>query len=526
MTPGVARRLYALTRGNPLALVELPRALSPAQLVGTEPLEEPLQVGTRVERVFARRAAALGEQSRRALIVAAASTSDEIEPIARALTLLGLDLTVLDAAEAADLIRLDQHRLAFRHPLVRSAVYYSAAPSERRAAHASLAETLTSTGRDAERCAWHLAAAALGPDEHVASALERAAEAARQRSAYVAAAAAYERAARLTAGGEERLRRTYQAADAAWLAGRPARARQLLDEALQECENPSLRGELLALRGHIEHHSGDQKAAYHLLTEAASFLSARARTEAVASLTDAFECCVWSLDFPRGLEVARRLQALARPGDGGDDFLASMALGYALLSTGPTAEGRSLLEHALELVDAHDLMQRMPRFLGWIAVPWWLDKPEAGRRLVSDVVDLAREQDAIGVLPEGLTLLAMYEMFQGAWSAAYAACSEAAILARELGQRAQLSHCLWRFAWIDAARGNEQACSSHVRELSELNHTLDMAWIRFRADRATALLAFSLGRFETAIRELEPLVDALDAQPDGLTLTSSLLEIS
>jgi DNA-binding CsgD family transcriptional regulator len=510
--PGVAQELYALTRGNPLALVELPRALSPAQLAGSEPLDDPLHVGTRVERLFARRAAALGERSRHALIVAAASNSEEIEPTAKALTLLSLDLAELDAAEAADLIRFDRHRLAFRHPLVRAGVYHSAAPSERRAAHAALAEALTGQARYAEQRAWHLASAALGPDEQVAAALERAAAAALRRSGYAAAAAAYERAARLTAEGPDRLRRVYQAADAAWLAGRTTRARQLLDEALDACQEQRLRGELLALRGHIEHHSGDQKTAYKLLVEAASLLETRAHTDAVASLIDAFECCLWSLDFTGGLQVARRLHALARPGDGTEGFLASLALGYALLSTRAAGEGLPLLEHALELADTRELVQKMPRFLGWIAVPWWLDRSEAGRRMASDVVDLAREQNAVGVLPEGLTFLAMYAMFEGRWSTAYAACSEGAILARELGQLVQLSHCLWRFAWIEAARGEEQACRAHVGELNELNQELDMAWNRFRADRALALLDFSLGHFETAVAQLEALVDALETR--------------
>lgn len=508
----VAQRLYALTRGNPLALVELARALSPAQLGGSEPLDDPLQVGTRVERLFARRAAALGKRSRHALIVAAASNSEELAPTATALPLLTLELADLDAAEAVDLIRFDRHRLAFRHPLVRAAVYHSAAPSERRAAHAALAEALSGQARYAEQRAWHLASAAVGPDEQVAAALERAAAAAVERSGYAAAAAAYERAARLTAGESERLRRLHQAADAAWLAGRTTRARQLLDEALDACHEPRLRGELLALRGHIEHHSGNQKTAYELLDEAASLLETRAHTAAVASLIDAFECCLWSLDFTRGLQVARRLHALARPDDGPEDLLASLALGYVLLATRSAGEGWPLLERALELTDARELVHEMPRFLGWIAVPWWLDQSEVGRRVVSDVVDLAREQNAVGILPEGLTFLAMYAMFEGRWSAAYAACSEAAVLARELGQRVQLSHCLWRFAWIEAARGDEQACNAHVGELNEVNQELDMAWNRFRADRALALLEFSLGHFETAAAQLEALVNALETR--------------
>jgi tetratricopeptide (TPR) repeat protein len=242
----VADRLHALTRGNPLALVELARALSPAQLAGTVPLEEPIQVGTSVERDLERRAAALGEQSRRAMLVAAASNTEAIAPTAAALALLDLDLASLEAAETAGLVTLDAHRLVFRHPLVRSAVYYSATPVERRAAHAALADALIGDEREAEQRAWHLAAAALGPDERVAAVLDRAGAAALQRGGYAAAAAACERAARPSVDGPDRVHRLYRAADASWLAGRSRHARALLDEALETCRDEQLRGALLS----------------------------------------------------------------------------------------------------------------------------------------------------------------------------------------------------------------------------------------------------------------------------------------
>jgi hypothetical protein len=407
----VADRLHALTRGNPLALVELPRALSPAQLAGTAPLEEPIHVGTSLERDFERRAAALGEESRRAMLVAAASNTEAIAPTAKALALLDLDLASLEAAETSGLVTLDAHRLVFRHPLVRSAVYYSAAPPERRAAHAALADALIGDEREAEQRAWHLAAAALGPDERAAAALDRAGTAALQRGGFAAAAAACERAARLSADGSDRVHRLYRAADAGWLAGRSAHARTLLDEALETCRDEQLRGALLALRGHIEHHSGNQSRAYGQLVEAASLLETRVRAGAIAALIDAFECCLWSLDVAGGIRASRRLHGLARPSDGTEAVLARLALGYALLSTDGAKEGLRLLEQALEQANARELMREAPRFLGWIALPWWLDEAEEGRRMSHDVVNLAREQGAVGILPEVLTFGAMYAMF-------------------------------------------------------------------------------------------------------------------
>jgi AAA ATPase domain len=167
LTPELPRRLHAATRGNPLALLELLSLLTPDQLSGAAPLEEPLPSGAAVERAFLRRAAALPVEAHRALVVAAVEGSTEIEPVLSALGRLGLHAHSLEPAEDAGLLRIDRARLVFRHPLVRSAVFHAARPSERRSAHRALAEVLVGRGRDEER-AWHLAAAVLGPDEEAA----------------------------------------------------------------------------------------------------------------------------------------------------------------------------------------------------------------------------------------------------------------------------------------------------------------------------------------------------------------------
>jgi DNA-binding CsgD family transcriptional regulator len=512
VAPEVAEQLFALTQGNPLALVELPQTLSPAQLAGAEALKKPLQLGRNVERAFARRAAALGERQRQALLVAAASDSDQLQPIASALPSLGLDLEALQVAEDADLVRLEGDRIVFRHPLVRSAVYQSAAPSERRAAHAALAEAFVAGGGGDERRAWHLAAAAVGPDEDVAAALESAATGARERSGYGAAAAAYERSARLTPSLHGRLRRLYRAADAAWLAGRTKDALRLLEDALGACDEPHLRGQLLALSGHIEHLTGSQTIGHELLVEAASLLEPRARTEAVAALEDAYECCLYLLDIEPALDVARRLHALARRDNGAEEFLASLALGSALCAAQRAEEGIPLLEHALDLEDVHELLQKAPRHLTLAGAPaWWLDQPERGRQLSAEVVELARERAAVGILPSGLHSVACFALAQGRWAAAYAAGSESAALARELGQLVQLHQSLWRLAWIDAAQGSEQACRAHAREAAELNETLGIAWHRVIEPRTFGLLELGLGHFEDAIGQLQHYLEVVEA---------------
>ena len=324
LAPEVADRLYELTSGNPLALVELPRVLSVAQLDGHESFEQPLNLGSRVERAFRGRMEALEPEAQQALLIASASESDRLDTIVAALAEAGVSASALQDAEDSGLISLVAESLLFRHPLARSAVYHAAAPSERRAAHAALARALGAP-RDVERRAWHLASAAIGPDEEVAAALESAASAARERVGYAGASAAYERAARLSPTEEQRLRRLLAAADAAWLAGQTSRAVTLLEEALGACREPVMRGRLLNLRGHIERHTADPGPAFEMLTEAAELLDGVSPLEAAAARIGAWRCCV--LLGSGGLECAQTLSERAERDGGIQEFFASLALG-------------------------------------------------------------------------------------------------------------------------------------------------------------------------------------------------------
>jgi hypothetical protein len=195
-----------LAHGNPLALLELPRQTESSYVHG-----EPVRLGKRLEQAFRARADTLPEPTRRALVVAAAASTSELGVLRAALDQLGLSLEAFEPAEAAGLVSLDAAVLTFRHPLVRSALYHAPDARERRRAHAALAEALA----DDDRGAWHLAAAAVGPDHRAAAALEGAADTATRRSGFAAAAAAYERAARLSERRPDRLRRLSAAADAA-----------------------------------------------------------------------------------------------------------------------------------------------------------------------------------------------------------------------------------------------------------------------------------------------------------------------
>src|SRR5579859_4267916 len=196
LAPEAARRLHVATAGNPLALLEL-AAEAPDLEFGPE--GAPVLVSARISGAFLRRAGLLGQAARRALLLSATSDTGDLPTLERAAARLGIDLSELAAAESAGLVVLHPGAVEFRHPLARSAIYTDAPAGERRAAHRALAAALPD--RDVDRRAWHLAAAAAGSDETAAAALEQAGARGLARSAYATAAAAFERAGRLSAGG-------------------------------------------------------------------------------------------------------------------------------------------------------------------------------------------------------------------------------------------------------------------------------------------------------------------------------------
>ena len=222
----VRDRILAETRGNPLALLELPRGLTPAELAGGFGLPDRGPLSGRIERSFLRRFESLPSDSRQLLLLAAAEPTGDVPLLWRAAERLGIGADAAGPAEAAELLELGA-RVRFRHPLVRSAIYRAATQSEREAVHRALAET-TDPEADPDRRAWHRAHAAAGLDEAVAGELERSAGRAQARGGIAAAAAFLERAAELTPDPAQRGTRALAAAQAKLDAGAPEAAEALL----------------------------------------------------------------------------------------------------------------------------------------------------------------------------------------------------------------------------------------------------------------------------------------------------------
>ena len=266
--PGVLERLVAETRGNPLALLELPAELTPDQLSGVEPLPSQLHLTARVERLFLDRAARLPAPVQTVLLLAAADDTGDVEVVRRAAEALGLADDVVQAAADSGLLVLDATSLSLRHPLVRSALYQAAPAARTRDVHGALATALSGHG-DPDREVWHRAAAAAGPDPEVVAALEQAGSRAQRRGGNTAALAAYERAATLCDDPEQRTRLIVAAARSAWATGRAAQAQALLRKARESALDPALLADVARLRGHIEVNLGSASEAHRIFVEAA-----------------------------------------------------------------------------------------------------------------------------------------------------------------------------------------------------------------------------------------------------------------
>lgn len=504
--PAVVERILWAARGNPLALIELVALLSGPQLAGEEPLEEPLRVGAAVERAFLRRVERLGEPGRRALLVAAASATGELRPILRAAATLGLDVELLEQAETTGLVALQAGRVVFHHPLVRSVLYATAPPAERRVVHRALAAALHDEGDDTAQ-AWHLAVAAFAPDEAVATALERAARAAGDRGGQAAAAIALERAARLSEDPQARVTRLVAAAEAARLAGRLDKAASLLEEAATHADWPG-RAHIWHIRGRIELFRGRAETAYELLTTAAEKIAPQDRDTAATMLANAAVAAFLRGDTPGALATAQRADQL-RLADGGlAELITTLALGVALDSMGQTSRSVPTLLRAAAIAEQpreEPLPPEYVLFAGLVLV--WTGEFARARRLVRHVLDEARTASALGILPLGLYVLATLETRTGQWAAAYASATEAARIAADTGDQLWRCYALGALALIEAARGQEADCRAHATEAIGLADRLEMEYAR-DVKWALGSLELGMGRPEEAIRHLEPMTTA------------------
>ena len=508
---GVRQRLLAVARGNPLALLELPGSLTREQLAGIEPLPEPLPIGEQVEHAFRERAGGLTSAAQAFLLVAAADDTERVATVCDAASRLGIGETALDELEEARLVTVDGPRIAFRHPLVRSAVYRAAISRERRRAHLALADVLETAG-DASRRAWHRAAAARGPDDAIAADLDAAARQARTRGAHGAAAVTFERAATLTTLDAARGRRLLDAAQASMRSGRMDYAVALVDHARPLLDDECDQAELALLHGSCELERGALAEAFVLLMDGARRTLTIDPAAAMRMLHRAGEASWWAGDAAWSDEVA----AVARRLDVSCPWQAStraLLVGSAMILRDDFAAGAERLR-TVAVPDAGEPDPRAWLSAGAAAV--YRGDEAAAEEGYARASDVLRAQGAIGELPYALCLAASCEIALGRFAAAEANATEALRLAVETHQDTVRSHAGSVLANIAALRGRPQECRALAAEALELATARGVGAAGHNARFALGRLELGNGRAGEALAHLVAVGEAGGLPPSPL----------
>ena len=496
---GTAEALVSATAGNPLALLELPEALTPAQLSGEAPLADPLPASATIERAYARQVAALPPQTRRALLVAATLHRGQLDLLTAALRRLGLPDDVLAPAEQARIVTERAGELAFRHPLLRAAVYQSAASSERRAAHAALG----AVANDPRVRAWHLAHAAAGADETVAAALEEAARDARARSGHAEAARAFARAAELSTDRAAQGRRALDAAQEHAVAGHVATALALLDEAEPRIE-PALAPALARLRGNLAMRRGEPHAAQRILEGAAERALAAGDHASAATLLLESSIGYTMVGDPEGMfATLERASASAARVEGPAALIARIMLAVSGMVVGRARAGAAAELERIEplLADLDPVGLGEPLGL-YAQASLWRDRDRAERTL-DWLIGRYREASAYGALPFPLTVRAMLNERRGRWVDAEADAEEAVRLAREIDQATIAGFCLSTLANVEAGLGRIDDARAHAREGLELTGAAHARNLAIYVNAALGRAELAADRAEAAIAALE-----------------------
>ena len=506
LTAPARARLLAATGGNPLALLELPDDA----VLDALPDGAPLPVPATVARAFASRADALSPAARTALLVAAAGGGDATSTAA-ACALLHVGTADLDEASGAGLVTVTAGRVTFRHDLVRSAVWAEASPAERRAVHRALAATVPPG--DADRRAWHLGEAGGAPDGQVAATLDAAAARAAARGAHAVAGAGYVRAAALTPDPAHRAARLVAAAEHTWRAGRPEPALELLARAATLPRDPALRLRAAALEGTVAARTGSIEHARDVFVAAGT--SAPDADLAVPLLADGVLAAQYAGDVMSAARTAAQIDTLLPAvRSSRAHWLGQMATGVAGIIGGQGGPERIREAMARALDDAALLAD--PQVAPWLVIgPLYLREAGTARSVIPTVVAHLRRRADLGALPVLLFLVARDLATTDRWTDAVATYTEGVDLAREAGQATDVAACLGGLAWLEARRGDADACRAHAAEVLALTAEHHLGFFRAWALLALGDLALGEGRTQEALDAYTAVDELATAQRFG-----------
>ncbi len=446
----VVDSLIEISAGNPLALRELPAALSEDQRLGLAPIDHVPVAAEALLEAFEARLRALDPDARAAVVVASAAADWDLGPVIAACDDLGIETDAMERAEAAGALSIGEGRIRFSHPLVKTVAYDRSAPDERRRVHRALADHCSADAR-----AWHLAAATVGPDDDVAGLLEAAADRAGARGAHSVAADAMQRSAAFTEDTVGRSRRLYKAALSAALAGTYDRCAALL-ESNAEIDDPLLRARsrhglvLVRMTGGM----GLALDAPIQLGEEAELIVATHPAVAASMYADAALLAGTSGRFELAAAASRRAEAVL-PDDASSTVKCQVrvmsGISAALGGDGKAAR-RPLDEAGRLLAEIDSLSPAIQSIVLGLHARVCSGQERILRAELARLIAMARETDTFGLLPFLLCVSADAAYRTGDWDAS-ARDTEAVSLAEEYGQGGILPYALVVSGRLRAARG-------------------------------------------------------------------------
>ncbi len=495
LTPELTEAIFGVTNGNPLAIREL-RDLDAMVLPA-----RPAPVSHLIESTYGARAAALRPGARLALLLVAADDRLAMPTLLASLCELGIDEDALAEAQAAGLLVRIADRVAFRHPLVRSAVFQEASEADRRRVHTALADALTDDA-DHDLRVLHRAAAAIGTDDTLARELETIAEAAIAGHAYAAAAVAAQRAGEL-ATSPLRPRCLLTAARARWLGGDTERAAALLEAALAEESEPELRADLERLRAEVLQQKGHLEDAIQLLIDQAREVAPIDRTRAAAMLEDAARAAMYDGRAEIAIAAADEALDIGRGSAGQPKAL-------ALVLAGRFDEALPLFEAKLAAADMDDprIASASSDWAGWIC-----RYGEAYRRALR-AVELARAHGSPVAAAKAVQVACDQAGVAGELAASIAFGDDGIEIARETGQDLMAVWCHWSVGMAVAWRGDGDGVDRAAQGMAALGRPVSWGAIRDAAAAVRGTYLLGAGDPAGAAAVLAAAVD-LDAEQVG-----------
>jgi DNA-binding CsgD family transcriptional regulator len=490
----VRDRIVAETRGNPLALLELPRGLTSAQLAGGFGLSGALPLESRLEQSFARRLKPLPDDSRLLLLIAAVEPVGDPVLVWRAAELLGIGADAAGPAVGAGLIEFGT-RVRFYHPLVRSAVYRAGSVEQRRSVHNALAE-VTDPERDPDRRVWHRAEAATGPDEQIADELERSADRAQSRGGLAAAAAFLERATALTVDPQSRTQRALGAAEAKYQSGASSDALALLGIVDAGSADELQRARADLIRARISFLVNRSPAAVSAEVAATRRLARLDEARAREAYVDTLAAGAFRDVGEARTEAARAFLELPVPAEPRAAEL--LVIGEAQMLTKGYPHGTDLMKDALRRFRTEELSRDDEIRVLWIAcrtaMALWDD--ESWHALTARYVELTRDAGLLSALPVALEAQCQIHVFSGELARAAELMEQSSTVAAATGSDRLWDGPVFLAAW----REEEAAAHEQLEAITAEGVRRRAGDIICTAEYGKAIVNNAVGRYDAAVR--------------------------